>query len=325
MDVDALRRGVEAYCLAHAEALGLAAVGIHAGYVLSEGGFVNRSYRVSDGRRSVHVKLSDDPQRQAAFARWWRVHERLEARYHAPRVLAWVSIPGTGFAGLASAWCEGRVPERLTRGLLEAVLPVVAGLHGDDELAAQLRGEGEPAPCWRTYDDAYQRRFVEDLETLGATRPTFVSEATLAALRREAARLERAVHTSPAFQEAAAAPIHGDLWAGNLLLAEGGAWCLLDWDDLALGDPALDLATLMGPSPQDLRAAWWRGWPGVAEGAAGERLALYARASLLDWAIDSLADWVEAEAAPEHAARVRAEKQRVHEGAWALYRAAYDG
>lgn len=38
--------------------------------------------------------------------------------------------------------------------------------------------------------------------------------------------------------------------------------------------------------------------------------AIYARASLLDWTIDPLADWIDADAAPENAAEVRRESNR---------------
>jgi aminoglycoside 2''-phosphotransferase len=41
--------------------------------------------------------------------------------------------------------------------------------------------------------------------------------------------------------------VHGDLWYGNLLVSDDGSRLagILDWENVALDDPARDLATLM--------------------------------------------------------------------------------
>jgi aminoglycoside phosphotransferase (APT) family kinase protein len=137
--------------------------------------------------------------------------------------------------------------------------------------------------------------------------------------------MDAAVAAEPAFGEAADAPTHGDLWLNNLLVTSEGEWFLLDWDGLALGDPALDWGMLFGPSRTDLRTAADRALPPAitADPAVRERLALYARASLLDWIIDPLADWIDAGESPEHIVEVRAEKERIHRAALAAYRQRY--
>ena len=54
-----------------------------------------------------------------------------------------------------------------------------------------------------------------------------------------------------------------------------------------------------------------------------ERLDLYTRAILLDWVIDPLADYLDADQAPQHARRVRAQERQEHLGALARYQARY--
>jgi hypothetical protein len=104
-----------------------------------------------------------------------------------------------------------------------------------------------------------------------------------------------------------------------------GEWYVLDWDDLQLGDPALDWCMLFGPAPADLRTVMERTLPPSITIGAGvhARLRLYARASLLDWIIDPLADWIDAPESPEHLEEVRAEKERIHRAALEAYRARY--
>jgi hypothetical protein len=79
---------------------------------------------------------------------------------------------------------------------------------------------------------------------------------------------------------------------------------------------------VLGPAPHDLTPVDASRLPsGIAlQPDATERLETYARATLLDWVIDPLADWVDADMAGAEAPRFRAEKERVHLEAKALYR-----
>ena len=293
--------------------------------MLNWGGFVNASFRVTDGERSVHVKLANEPARQAALGRWRSLREPLEAHYHAPPMLAWVELADAGCAGPVFERLPGESPAALDAALLGAVVDVVRALHADRALAGRLRVQGvrPPRRCADTYVATYHRRFVADLGYVAAGRPPFVSDDRLAWMRAEVAALARLVRATPAFRLPADSPVHADLWVNNLVVAPDGRWWLLDWDDLTLGDPALDVATLTGPTMARLEG------PGVEAGAAGlddaarARLAVYARAALLDWVIDPLADWLAAEAVPERLEEVRGVKQRVHEDALALYLARF--
>lgn len=77
---------------AQADGLGLDADRLAVEYVLNWGGFGNASFNVGDGRWRFHLKLTPDPATQEALRRWQRFHTILEARYHAPALLGWLTI-----------------------------------------------------------------------------------------------------------------------------------------------------------------------------------------------------------------------------------------
>lgn len=149
------------------------------------------------------------------------------------------------------------------------------------------------------------------------TPPPNVSSDLLQWLEGEVDRLAGQVRAGAAFGEELRSPVHGDLWLNKVLWVDRN----LDWDDLRIGDPAAEVASLLGPSAGDLRPL-----QGVERAAglltAGQRARppLLGQATLLDWVIDPLSDWIEADAAPAHAAEVRFDKQRVHQAALGLYR-----
>jgi hypothetical protein len=86
----------------------------------------------------------------------------------------------------------------------------------------------------------------------------------------------------------------------------------------------LDLAMLTGPTVGNLAPLKMFDQM-VTELSASERtrLLLLGRACLLDWIIDPLADWIDAETVPEHSQETRSEKEHVHRAALALYKASY--
>lgn len=323
MDVPTLQTRVEEHFRSHARAYGLEPEGVRAEYLLNWGGFVNASFRVSDGRSRHFLKLTSDPSILPGLRLWRTLHRVLEERYHAPRIREWVELPDTSYEGLLFEWIEGTVPQHLRDPLAGRVLPVIARLHRDAELAGHLPATA--SRCADTYLQTLHERFTEDLRLIEAERPAFVSEARLDWMRQEVDELEGRVTNGAAFQEPGEAPIHADLWANNFLVTAQDEWFLLDWDGLRRGDPALDWATLLGPSPADLTPLRPERHPEELglDAAMRERLRLYARATLLDWIIDPLADWIVAGVAPDHLERVRAEKERLHHAALARYRALY--
>jgi aminoglycoside phosphotransferase (APT) family kinase protein len=343
MDVVELEHRVEAHFRARADRYGLDPEAVRATYRLNPGGFVNASYRVSDGRTSLFLKLNgwtadDDAHARhdthgpagemggeslwpgddtrAGLRRWHQLAGRLTAEYHAPRVIDRVELEG-GYQGLLFEWIEGDTPGRLTEPLSTAMFAMLARLHSDHRLAQQLPAGGT---CADAYLGNLHDRYVEDLAHIERHRPPFIGAAKLAWMRAQAAGLETIVTTSAAFREPANSPVHGDLWLENVLVTASGQWYLLDWDGLRQGDPVADLATLLGPSRTviELTPLPARVEAEMAD-AARQRFQVYRRAVVLDWIIDPLADWIEAAGVPAHRDAVRAEKRAVHEAACALH------
>lgn len=308
-----------------AASLGLRAQGLEVAYVPNWGGFVNASFRATDGSRAVRVKLAHDPEALAGLRSWRELAPPLHERHRAPRMLGWIDVPGTPYEGPVFEWIEGGVPAARDARLVAEVGEALRRLHGDRDLAARLASRDGPRTCRDVFREGLRREFVEDLRAVGATRPPFVAAGDLEWMRDEAARIAADVAVEGAFDGPVEAPCHGDLWLDNLVCGGDGRLSILDWDGLALGDPALDWALLLGPSRADLRPARASDLPADLAADAGfrARFDLYARASLFDWALDGLADWIEAQVLGDGAEEVRREKERVSLAATAAYRAAY--
>lgn len=105
-----------------------------------------------------------------------------------------------------------------------------------------------------------------------------------------------------------------------MLVTEDARWYLLDWDDLQLGDPVLDVAMVGGPTLDDLERRVIPAAHGELSNTEIERVRLYHRMMLLDWVIDTLADWIDSAKTLTNPTDYRAEKRDVHERALALYR-----
>ena len=310
---------------AHGGRFGLRPAALTCRAVLNLGGFVNRSFTVDDGRTRLHVKLGDADS-QSELARWAAVHEVLEARYAAPRLLG--VVEGGQIAGEALALVfehvAGRPPDPLGEPrVLAAALAIAAALHRDRDLGARVWQAGRKT-CADDLIDTYVERFRDDLAESGPAWDDipFLAPGFAAWAAAETDALEAAARREPAFAAPAWATVHGDLYAANLLCS-GERLCILDWDDLhAPGDGALDATNLLRPLLLGGQGdALLRDY---AEAAADPgtlaRAPLYRRAMLLDDIIDSMADYVEADAMPEHAAAVRTLKQGVHQRALGVYR-----
>lgn len=326
LDVAHLTPIVQQYFVQEAERFALRPATVAARYVLNWGGFVNYSFTISDGITRYHLKLGRDAEKCAELRQWQAFHKRLEARYHAPPLIDWITLSAAGLEGLLFVGLEGGSPD-LTRqpALRQAVVQVIAQLHQDQALAAQLSQQRPPITCVDTFRNTYIERFEGDLAGIRSALPPFVTAATLAWMEQETARLEAFARASMAFQQPATAPIHGDLQVNNLLVTPAGAWFILDWDDLQVGDPALDYTTLLAPPLAAWQPAAWQTpeLAAIADPALHQRLTLYQRAHLLDWVIDVLADYVEAEIVGDQAAPMRAAKREQHLQALKLYQHYY--
>ncbi len=324
--LDALTRRVTAYFRKHAAQYGLNPKTIAARYILNWGGFVNASFRLTDGVNSYHLKLADEEESLARLERWRDVSHLLASRYHAPRMLDWVSIPRTSFAGPLFEFVPGRPADLAAQPeVLRAVSDLLACLHGDRELAAVLEAAGGGVPtCTEYFLSVYIDRFDGDLAIIANDLPPFVSLGLLDWMMGETRELEGLARDLPAFQHPAGSPTHGDLWPSNILVTESNDITIIDWDDLDLGDPALDTSILLGP-------LWRHGKLSQAEvddllpddPDFRRRFNVCLRALVLDEVIDTLADWVESSFAPELQAEVRPEKERIHREALELYKQLY--
>jgi aminoglycoside phosphotransferase (APT) family kinase protein len=240
----------------------------------------------------------------------------------------WIVIPGTALAGAVFEWIDGTIPAAVAGAVRDAATAIVRRLHADATLAAELRRLGDvERTCADGYRGSYHERFVEDLRGIRCEPPSFVDPPLLAWLAEEADRIAGLVDASTAFAAPAASATHRDLWLDNLMVTGDGRLYILDWDEIGLGDPMMDWAMLLGPSRARVVPATAADLDAVGGAsftrAERERFDLYARASLLDWTIDPLSDWVEAAREPLHGETVRAVNRRTHTRALALYRELY--
>lgn len=296
--------------------------GVEVEAVLNWGGFVNRSFRITTPTGQYHLKLASDAAVKSQLRQWWSLRELLEQRYRAPRTLAWMDIEGSGYSGLLFDRIHGEVPDAWSAHMLQIMSDLLDRLHNDPDLGVELRQTGARAfSCADVYSATFHRRFVEDLRGITTARPSFISESRLDWMQEEVRAIEVQVNGSGVFDELASSPTHGDLWLNNVLVTGARHLYLLDWDDLGLGDPAMDWAMLYGPTRSDPRPVMLRrpNLDAVLDVLAVKRLPIWGRATLLDWIIDPVADWVEAEAEPEHGSTIRTSAEIVHERALNQY------
>jgi fructosamine-3-kinase len=260
-------------------------------------GAVKLSYAVDRGGERLWVRVAADDEEHAALVRWGEHATRLSERYAAPPVLDRLTVEGR--AALVFPFLPDPVATRAgLAGRAGELLAVLGELHADAELAAAL---GPPVTAGRAFTDVWVSRFVADL----AVTEGYVDRDEHQWLTDEVEALAGLI-AGPAFERPVHAAVHGDPWHENLLLGESRFW-LLDWEDLAVGDPVIDEAIVhMDAHGPDA------GWPDT------ERHQVARRALFLDAVVDVAADWVET-ADPV----VRDTKERGWRAGLEAYRAAY--
>jgi aminoglycoside phosphotransferase (APT) family kinase protein len=303
-----------AWLKGHAAALGLDAPRVEVERVVNPTGWhANVACTITDGSTSLHAKLSRD---HAEMAKVYNVSGLLTSRYRMPPILAWIDVGE--FVGFAMP----SIPSQpATEELIPSVIELADGLHRDAELAAALLEDEQPDTFREAFLDVWIERFTTDLDELetGKKVPPFVTASTMDWMREETARLADMTDVT-SFDAEPTGPVHGDLHLANVLV-EPGTWWLIDWDDLHRGDPAADLAMLFSPLIE--RGESFDELVGERDKAFAERFAVCQRAVVLDLVIDSLADWADADQAPDAAPSIRATKRRVHERGLAMYRERY--
>lgn len=229
------------------------------------------SFAVRTGDRRLWAKVAADGDEEAALSTWSRVASLLAERHAAPPVLDVLEVGGR--TALLFAFIDAPVADRgaLHRRYDEA-RAVIAGLHEDAELAELL---GPPTTTAAAYREVWLTRFEADLDIIEG----YVGKDVHAYLSDEVDALGELVDE---LLEPVHAAVHGDPWHENVLLAPDRLW-LLDWEDLAVGDPAVDDAVLRYDALGSDRQHW----------SATPRELIARRALMLDAVIDVAADWVE--------------------------------
>src|SRR5688572_15228191 len=96
-------------------------------YVLNEGGFVNHSFCITDGKHCFHLKLATSEHSRAELLRWHRLSALLE-RYRAPAIIDWIDVGAAG--GLLFSCLPGTTP-RFDSMIVSKVLAVTRQLNRD--------------------------------------------------------------------------------------------------------------------------------------------------------------------------------------------------
>jgi aminoglycoside phosphotransferase (APT) family kinase protein len=290
--------------------------------IVNLGGFVRASFSIADAGSRYHLKLAGDADGHAALRRWHDVGNLLAGRYRAPKVCGWLEIVDTPYAGLLLEHVEGHAPDlSQTPAVTRALNDLLGRLHADRQLAGYLPGPA--SSCCDAFLLHQFERLGGELERVRGARPEFVSAEDLAWLGAELDRVTAKVRASAAFAAPANVPVHGDLHDDKVLVAADGRFVVLGWDDLRLGDPAVDLARLPPPTEIDPRADTLRVTRATREPWLSERVALLRRAHALSDVIDPLVAWLAADAWPEVRDELRASERRAHAEALAVYRQTY--
>ena len=282
----------------------------------------SRSFTARDSYHAVHVKLWHSD-RQTVRDRWLAVHEILECRHKAPRVIDTVDLPELDATGLVFEHIEGAPLDG--PGSTDRLLEAARRLHADEELASRIGVQTGPATVGQQFEDLHIRNLDKDIGIIRDTaRTPIVDRDLLEWMEQEIRELGRTAKSSAAFDLPARWPTHGDLYEGNTLLTGDGVFYVLDWDDLALGDPVADYIIVLRFSARRDPDFDWRclGVEATDEGF-GERMRIYARASLLFVVIDGLAEHLGLDASNPLLAATSSEKRAAFEHGLVLYRERY--
>ncbi len=268
----------------------------HAEHRANHTGSGKLSFAVRVGNRRLWATVAADADEERSLATWARVAPLLAERHAAPPVLDVLSVDG--HTALLFPHLDAAPATRGTlRGRYDEASAILAGLHSDTELAALL---GEPTTTGDCFREVWVRRFEADLDVIEG----YVGKDLHAYLCDEVDELGVQVDALTAVARSA---VHGDPWHENVLVAPDRLW-LLDWEDLALGDPVVDDAILrhdaLGTDPHH--------WPDTAAYAVARR------ALMLDAVVDVAADWVE-----NTDPLVRRRKEAAYLAGLEAYRAAY--
>jgi aminoglycoside phosphotransferase (APT) family kinase protein len=232
-----------------------------------------------------------------------------------------MDFPEIGFAGMLQQHIDGKAADFCNSpALVEELIEWGNRLHADADLRSHLSTSGSEKTYLDHFVETYIDRFTADLGLVAEGHLPFASSVLIEWMWHETDRLRETAESVQAFHHPATEPVHGDLNEGNVLVTAND-WFVLDWDDLALGDPAVDFAVLLWPIVYE--RGQWSGFSIPNENGFRQRMEICLRAQLLDEVIDPLADYVAAGAVPSKQDEVQVVKRKRHEEALQRYRAVW--
>ena len=172
MDIKAAEQLVVAWAKEYRHELGLQGSNIEASYIWNPGGFVNQSYRLSDGETIRHVKFVQE-RKTPHLQQWALLSDHLADRYHAPRLVQEVTqevLPGYPY-GLVFEFIDGMPLSAITdpTPMIPKVLRMLHQLHTDSQIRDVIASKHVLSYA-EALAEEYITRFEEDLEGIRAER-----------------------------------------------------------------------------------------------------------------------------------------------------------
>jgi aminoglycoside phosphotransferase (APT) family kinase protein len=326
MNLELFERQMKDWAEVNSNSLGLIASKIEVKYIWNPGGFVNQSYRVSDGESFRHVKLALE-RKAPRLKKWAMISEHLTNNYYAPQLIEEVTqeiIPGYTY-GLIFDFIKGKPLESKINPIpvIEKVLKVLNQLHNDIEIKKAIISGTKTHTYSEAFIEVYITRFEEDLEVIRFDKHllNFVTEDSIDWFDSEVKALRKIASEKPAFQKEATDVVHNDINWQNVLTDDNTKFWIIDWDDLVVnGDAAMDYSVFLWPL---YNSKDWPLWKSKVIGITGnellERIEFYFRAKLLDEVIDVLADYIDAENVPELKEKTQRRAKEIHLRAYPEY------
>lgn len=329
MDIKAAQDQVAKWGMEHSNELALKGTEIEASYIWNPGGFVNQSYRITDGETVRHVKFAQE-QKVPHLKQWSLIDEYLRDKYLAPLLVYEVNqevLPKFPY-GLVFEFIEGKPLSSVADPIpvVSKVLRTLSQLHQDKEIQKVIASDKTQSYA-EAFIEEYVHRFEEDLIIIESEKHLldFVSDETLEWFHTEVISLRQLANNKTCFEKPAMDVVHNDLNWQNILVKDSDEFWIIDWDDLKVnGDAAMDYSVLLYPLYHT------EAWPMLRDqviALAGEevyeRMDLYFRAKLLDDVIDILADYVESENVPAVREMTQKRAKEIHLHAYSEYKRLY--
>jgi hypothetical protein len=153
-----------------------------------------------------HLKITNDLDNIKGPQRWRTVHDVLEKRYRAPKLIQWIDFSEIGFAGLLFEHLDGRVANFSgNRALVELLIKLADHLHKDEEIRSYFKTFGSGKTYLDHFVETYIDRFTADLEIVAAGELPFISASLLTWMQKETDRLRETASRLRSFHNPAIA------------------------------------------------------------------------------------------------------------------------